>query len=155
VAIQQDTGDVWFTEFKNAGVGRFHGSALDPACHALTDAGQNPCITEYFPPNVNHPSEVIHSLAIDAQDQVWFSLSAGQTATSPATIGYVPADGGVMRMFPPLSLYPDFVTVGSRCGVPDGGFLAFSAAGIAVDPKTGDIWANDYCRAEVGRFVKQ
>jgi len=54
-------------------------------------------------------------------------------------------------LLPPLSLYP-FTSSGIECR-PAGEPVAFSAAGIAFDPRTGSVWFADYCRKRLGQIV--
>lgn len=133
-------GDLVFCEFFDSTVGRFRMARLgDPACLRLNAQGRNPCIDELVVPGVDLRHHQMHSLAFDAEGRLWFTqhTSRDQLA-STASLGFVTADGRAIVKLPSLAAYD-----------PDD---APSAAGIAIDPLTGDLWFAEFWRQRIGRL---
>jgi NHL repeat len=144
-------GDIVFTEFTDNQVSRFDAArATDPACLALDANSNNPCIRSFVTPGPD--AQTLHSLAVDASGQTWFGQGGSNNATSSSlSVGYVTSDWSGIVMFPPLSLYR-FTSDGTQCGVAQGQPVAFSAAGVAVDFSTGDVWVADFCRKRLDQL---
>jgi hypothetical protein len=146
-----NAGDVAFTEFHAGAVGRFRLSELhNPACTVLDAGGQNPCIDELV---VTSPGLRVHSLALDRDQNVWFTQDGPISgASARMSLGYVLPDWKGYVLLPPLSLYPFFNSNGGYCHTDPQAFVSFTGAGIAIDPDTQAIWFADYCRKRLGRL---
>ena len=80
-------GDVLFTEYVNGAVGRFRIAELDnPACAALDERGKNPCIDERV---VTPDGLQVHSLALDRDQNVWFTQGGPMSDPNRDHIGRV------------------------------------------------------------------
>jgi streptogramin lyase len=127
----------------------------DPRCAALDSSGANPCLSEYPLLDYDPTATQLHSIARDDGGNLWFGEARnGGRDDDPArgaSIGYVQAGTGHVILLPPLSLYP-FASSGIECR-PAGEPVAFSAAGIAFDPRTGAVWFADYCRKRLGEIA--
>ena len=146
-------GDIVFTEFADSAIARFDISKLaNPACLSLNASKQNPCITRLVTPGGGPGVQTVHSLAIDAKGNTWFSQGAPVDGLNLTTsLGYVTADWKGITMLPPLSLYPCGST-GTDCGEPPSHPVAFAGAGVAIDRSTGDIWVAEFFRRRLGRL---
>jgi len=144
-------GDVVFSEYVNAAVGRFDVARLsDPACQALDAAGSNPCIRQLRVPGTPLVYQ-IHSLALDSRRNVWFTEGGPMSdARASTAVGYVGADWDGTVLLPPLSLYPFYNSTGAYCPTDVDAFVSFTGGGVAIDPVTGNIWFADYCRKRLG-----
>jgi streptogramin lyase len=144
-------GDVVFTEYVNGAVGRFRRSELgNPDCTTLAAGGGNPCIDELL---VAPEGLQVHSLALDREQNVWFTQAGPMSDPAAATsVGYVKPDWSGFVVMPPLSLYPFWNSTGEYCPTDIGAFVSFNGAGIAIDQDSGDIWFADYCRKRLGRL---
>ncbi|KAA3614282.1 MAG: hypothetical protein DWQ01_00850 [Planctomycetota bacterium] len=134
--------DVFFCEFFDSTVGRFRISRLgDPACLQLNAQGRNPCIGEIVVPDVDLEHHQMHSIAFDGEGRLWFTQHTGRDQLdSTATLGFVTADGAAMVLLPSLAEFD----------LDD----APSAAGIAIDPVTQDIWFSEFWRQRIGLFKR-
>ena len=134
-------GDIAFTEYFDSTVARLRMDGLGEHCQQLNREGKNPCIDEWVVPDANLNNENVHSLALDAKGNVWFTQGAKMGAPNLKTsVGYVTRDWGRIVKLPPLSLLvEDF----------------FSGAGIAVDPGNNDVWFADYDKMRIGRLRKR
>lgn len=148
------TGSVLFTEYNNNAIGEIlpvdHG---DPFCDTVAPGRNSPCIYEYFIPGADPEHQQVHSLALDAAQNVWFTQGDDMTVSgSTSSVGYLRADRRGIVLLPPLSVFPFANTDGTFCGttVPLGGQVNFNGAGITVDPADGTVWFADYCRKRLG-----
>lgn len=135
----------------------------DPGCATLDARGASPCTLEYPVPGFLSPTDQMHSVARDTAGNLWFGQGRldGSDMRSDgrhdpargAALGYVQAGTGRVILLPPISLYP-FVSTGVECR-PAGQPVASSAAGIAVDLRSGAIWFADFCRKRLGQILPQ
>ncbi|MDX2168400.1 MAG: hypothetical protein SF182_15100 [Deltaproteobacteria bacterium] len=127
----------------------------DPRCARLNADGTNPCIVEYPLPNYDPEITQLHSVVADDAGNLWFGESRvdglDRDPARGAALGYVQAGTGRVILLPPPSLYP-YASSGRECR-PVGEPVAFSATGIAFDPRRGAIWNADYCRKRLGRLL--
>ncbi len=132
--------DIVFNEFFDSTLGRFRISRLgDPACLSLNAQDRNPCIEEVVVPGVDLEHHQLHSIAYDPVGRLWFTQHTGKDQLdSTATLGFVTADSSAVVLLPSLAGYD-----------PDD---APSAAGIAIDPVTNDIWFAEFWRQRIGRL---
>jgi streptogramin lyase len=157
IAIKHN-GNIVFSEFADAEVGEFDIAQVDnPACLELDANHQNPCIRTFSLTDAEPGGRVVHSLAVDAMDNTWFTHGGGGAPADPLRapeIGYATASGKGLVMLPPLSLYPFRSDGGTNyCGVTTADtYVRSSPAGIAIHADTGDIWFADFCRHQVGRL---
>jgi streptogramin lyase len=109
-------------------------------CLQLDRSGRNPCLrTISVPGDLTH--ELIHSAAFDSAGRLWFSQHAfGAAAGTLVSIGFVDASWNFVVMLPAIPTVP--------------GETSDTAAndGIAIDPRSGDIWFAEYFRHRVSRL---
>ena len=146
-----DNGDVVFSEYVNAALGRFDiARRSDPACTALDESGSNPCIRQLRVPGTPLVYQV-HSIALDSGRNVWFTEGGPMSDAKASTaVGYVGVDWNGPVLLPPLSLYPFYNSTGAYCPTDLDAFVSFTGGGIAIDPITGNVWFADYCRKRLG-----
>ena len=132
--------DIVFNEFFDSTLGRFRISRLgDPACLRLNAQGRNPCIEEIVVPEVDLKHHQLHSIAFDPEGRLWFTQhTSGDQLDSTVSLGFVTADGAAIVLLPSLAGFD-----------PDD---APSAAGIAIDPVTHDVWFAEFWRQRIGRL---
>ncbi len=132
-------GDIVFCEFFDSTVGRFQMSRLgDPACLSLNAQDRNPCIDEIVVPDFDRKHHQMHSIAFDGEGRLWFTQHTGRDQLdSTVSLGFVTADGAAIVRLPSLAAYGD---------------EAPSAAGIAIDSVTNDIWFAEFWRHRIGRM---
>jgi len=127
----------------------------DPRCATLDARGENPCLSAYPLPDFDPKTSQLHSVVRDDAGNLWFGEGRIDGLDSEpargASLGYVQAGTGRVILLPPLSLYP-FLSTGSECR-PAGEPVAHSAAGMAFDPRTGAVFAADYCRKRLGQIL--
>ncbi len=132
-------GDVLFNEHFDNTLCRFRIERLgDPACTQLDAAGRNPCIDELVVPDVDLAQQTLHSIALDARGNLWFTLGDPNNPDGTASLGYVAADWSQIVRLPPLAVFP--------------GTIAFSGMGIAIDRTSGDIWFAEFWGRRIGRL---
>jgi streptogramin lyase len=153
---EEPGGDVVFTAQEGGGVSRVdYARRDDPQCQALDASGRNPCIASHAVPGFDPERLVMHSLARDADENLWVSLGPtpdfASDPESRASLGLLEASTGPFVLLPPLSLYP-YTSSGREC-TGTGEPVAFSGAGVAFDPEAGAIWFADFCRKRVGRIA--
>jgi streptogramin lyase len=136
-----DNGDIVFNEFFDNTLDRFDILRVgDPECLELDSTGQNPCIQELVVPEADLVNEQLHSIAFDDERKLWFTQHGPDEPGGRVSLGFVTADWRHIVRLPPLSLFPG-----------EGGA---AAAGIAIDPATGDIWFSEFHRKRIGRLRK-
>ena len=139
--VQAPNGDIVFNEFFDATISRFDVSrADDPACQQLDPGGRNPCIRERIIPAADHEKEQVHSLAYDLEGNLWYTIHTEDDPALNGSLGFLTADGSTLTRLPPLSRFA--------------GAGAASAAGVAVDPVSGDVWFCEFWRKRIGRLSK-
>jgi len=136
-----DNGDVVFNEFFDNTLDRFDILRVgDPECLELDSTGYNPCIQELVVPEADLVNEQVHSIAFDDERKLWFTQHGPDEPGGRVSLGFVTPDWRHIVRLPPLSLFPG-----------EGGA---AAAGIAIDPATGDIWFAEFYRQRIGRLRK-
>lgn len=134
-------GDIWLNEYAYASL--IH---IDPAarytrnCTVLDASGNNPCMSRYaliYDPRSKSTMEndLIHSIAADAEDNIWFTT---QTYPADQGEGYV----GMLSAAGDFTTFPSLRTLGITGG----------AAGIALDPTTKDIWFSEFWMGRIGHL---
>lgn len=132
-------GDVVFNEFFDNQIVRLPAGRIgDPACMALEpETLVNPCLVELAVPETDSARQFTHSIEVDAEGRIWFSVADADPAASEppwgGSLGYVAGDGRVVRL-PSLR----------RFGVA-------TPNGIAVDAR-GDVWFGNFLGRELGRL---
>lgn len=132
-------GDIVFNEFFDATITRFDiDLADDPVSQQLDANGLNPAMTDRVMPEYDPVNEQMHSIAYDLDGRLWYTIHTANDLGFLGSIGYLTPDWRFLTRFPPLS---DFAGIG-----------AGSAAGIAVDPVSGDMWFCEFWRKRLGRL---
>ncbi|MCE9584782.1 MAG: hypothetical protein K8T20_20010 [Planctomycetes bacterium] len=135
-------GSLTFVEFFDSQLTRIDAARVragDAACFALDGKGRNPCILQSFVvPDADLAAEFVHSAAYDAQGRFWYTIHGEDKPGCRASLGFVTADWKSIVRLPPL---------------PGDGPL--TCDGIAIDPKTGDIWFAEFLRHRLGRLRRQ
>ncbi len=132
-------GDIVFNEHFTAIIGRFGiDHANDSACLALDSSGHNPCIREIADPGLDLTNDFMHSIAFADDGRLWFTEHGPREGATAASIGFVTPDWHEVVRLPPLAMYPG-----------DGNA---AAAGLVIDPSTGDLWFCEYWRHRIGRL---
>ena len=114
------------------------------SCTRLDRHGHNPCLRTIPVPGADLTNDLVHSAAFDAVGRLWFSQhGSSSSAAAPATIGFIDRSWSFVVMLPPLPAQP--------------GDAAASAAndGIAIDPRSGDIWFAEYYHHRVSRLHRR
>jgi len=110
------------------------------SCSHLDGSGRNPCLrTISVSGDLAH--ELIHSAAFDSAGRFWFTQHASDaTAGTSVSIGFVDPSWRYVVLLPALPT--------------QSADAAGSAAndGIAIDPRTGDIWFAEYFHHRVSRL---
>jgi streptogramin lyase len=120
--------DLFLTEFFDAQVLRFDiERSRSKDCTQLDAEGDNPCVVEYSVP-VDTMKEFVHSLVRDGADTYYFTVSTGNSTEGDGRIGRLVVDNGSAEVL----LFPPLATVVGSTEHDD-------AAGIALDPVTGDL----------------
>jgi len=143
-------GKLWVTEYFDATIVKIDPSLMDTNdCLNLTN-GQNPSITEVYQEGGNPPAHgaSIHTLDIapDGTDgthgKIWFVLTHedGQTI---GQVGFIDPDNSAAVLLPILKT--QYGTNVFLDGIGD-------AAGVAVDPQSGDIYFMEYSERQLGRL---
>jgi streptogramin lyase len=126
------------------------GRLANAECRSLDRSGRNPCIRQWPVPGAAPATDLVHSIALDADGRVWVTSSPDLGHESdplhPASVGFLDPPSGRIHMLPPLSLFP--YTDGT------GRFVSFGGAGIAVDGG-GAIWFADFYRHRLGRLRRR
>lgn len=138
-------GDALFCEQFDITVSRFSISRLnDPACLSLVN-GQNPCIRETVIPDTDNTSQLLHSIALDAQGNTWFtngdykSASGSPAVYGRATVGYITPANKVVQL-PPIGLFPNNPQ--------------FTGTGLAISKTNGEIWFTNFFGRKLNRLRK-
>ncbi len=132
-------GDIVFNEYFDSTLVRLRADRIDdPECRSLDEDGRNPCLEELVVPDVDLLNEQVHSIAFDGAGNLWFTQASQAESDNRASLGFVSPDWSYVVRLPPLS---SFAAVGRA-----------TAAGIAIDPGTGDIWFAEYVRKRIGRL---
>lgn len=141
IAISPDGEHIVWSEFFDSTLARLPlDRALEPDCHALRD-GLNPCVEEMRVPGAELGDQRVGLFAFDRFGNLWFTQSPAFPVAPgvPNSIGFVTADWSRVVVLDPAEV-----------GAAGGG----SYAGIAVDPKTSDIWIAEFLPPGVGRFMR-
>ena len=137
--LEDPNGDIVFNEFFDATITRFDISrADDPLTMQLDANGLNPGMTDRVIPRYDARLEKMHSIAYDLEGRLWYTIHTADEDGLNAAVGYLTPDWSQMTRFSPM----------------DGtaGVGAWSAAGIALDPSSGDIFLAEYWRKRIGRL---
>lgn len=138
--LEAPNGDVIFNEFFDATITRFDISRADDAAAQQLDAqGLNPAMTDYVVPRYDARHEQLHSIAYDAEGRLWYTLHTADEPDLDAAVGYLTPDWNHMTRFSPMG--------------PTAGDRAWSAAGIALDPTSGNLFLAEFWRKRIGRLV--
>lgn len=131
-------GDIVFNEFFDSTIGRIRpASAGLPVCQTLDPQGRNPCIDERVVPGADLEHDQLHSIAFDPAGRLWFTQHTSRDRLdSDVSLGYVTAGGRAIVRLPSLAGFP--------------AAAAPSAAGLAIDPVTGDLWFAEFWRQRIG-----
>ena len=137
--LEEPGGDVVFNEFFDCTLGRFDVDRVgDPACEILGEDGRNECIEELVVSSMDSSHEQIHSIARDADGNLWFTQHADDAIETDTSVGYVTPDWAHVIRLPPFADFPG-----------EGGP---ASTGIAIDEATGDIWFAEFWRQRIGRL---
>jgi streptogramin lyase len=100
--------------------------------------GLNPGMTDRVLPRYDRRREQMHSIAYDLEGRLWYTIHTANEDGLKAAVGYLTPDWSQMTRFSPM----------------DGtaGVGAWSAAGIALDPSSGDMFLAEYWRKRIGRL---
>ena len=139
--LEAPNGDVIFNEFFDSTITRFDITrADDPTAQVLDAQGVNPAMEDRVVPRYNSHEDTLHSMAYDEEGRLWYTLHTQDIPGLGAAVGYLNADWGNMTRFAPMD-----ATEGTR---------AWSAAGIAMSPTTGDLFLAEFWRKRIGRLVR-
>lgn len=134
-------GNVVFDEFFDSTLTRIDAALVrrgEPACRVLDARGNNACILQSLVvPDADLENEFVHSAAFDRAGRLWFTIHGPQHGPGRGSLGFVTPDWSAIVRLPTLP--------GGEGSAPDG---------IAIDPKTGDIWFAEYWRHRLGRLRK-
>lgn len=134
-------GSVVFNEFFDSTLTRLDAARVrrgDPECRVLDGEGRNACILRSFVvPDADLENEFVHSAAFDADGRLWFTIHGPQKGPGRGSLGFVTPGWDAIVRLPTLP--------GGEGSAPDG---------IAIDPRTGDIWFAEYWRHRLGRLRK-
>lgn len=134
-------GAIVFGEHFDAAIGRFDpGRATDGRCLELDAGGRNPCISEIVDRGIDLARDFLHSIAFAPDGRLWFTEHGPEEGETAASLGFVTADWRDVVRLPPLALYP--------------GNGNAAAAGLAVDPSSGDLWFCEFWRRRIGRLQR-
>jgi streptogramin lyase len=153
--VEDDGGGVAFCAQEAGAVARLPRQRFrDPRCAALGATGTNICMLEYPLRTTIRRRHSSTRWRLDGAGNLWFGESRIDGRDEDAARG---ASLGMFRRAPatsfccPASLYP-FTSSGAECR-PAGEPVAYSAVGIAFDPRTGSVWSADYCRKRLGEIT--
>ncbi|MGB0952648.1 MAG: hypothetical protein ACPG31_05450 [Planctomycetota bacterium] len=139
--VEAPNGDVIFNEFFDATITRFDITrADDPLAQQLDAQGANPAMVDHVIPRYDARHEQLHSIAYDMEGRLWYTLHTADEDDLDAAVGYLTADASSMTRFSPMG-----VSAGTR---------AWSAAGIAMSPTTGDLFLAEFWRKRIGRLMR-
>ena len=139
--LEDPNGDIVFNEFFDSTITRFDISrADDPLTMQLDANGLNPGMTDRVLPRYDRRREQMHSIAYDLEGRLWYTIHTANEDGLNAAVGYLTPDWSQMTRFSPMG-----VTAGVG---------AWSAAGIALDPSSGDIFLAEYWRKRIGRLTQ-
>jgi len=137
--LEAPNGDIIFNEFFDATITRFDITRADDPLSLLLDAeGRNPAMSDHEVPRHDRKAEQLHSLAYDPAGRLWYTLHTENAPGLLAAVGYLTPDESEMTRFSPMDPTP--------------GVGAWSAAGIAVDPSSGDLFLAEFWRKRIGRL---
>ena len=137
--LEAPDGDIVFCEFFDSTIGKFNvRRILDPACRSLGADGFNPCIDEWIIPDVDLRNETVHSIAFDLEGRLWYTIHTVADYHGEASLGYLTADFSHIVRLPSLEGFPADDPA--------------SAAGVAIDPTTGDVYFCEFWRQRIGRL---
>lgn len=137
--LRAPDGDIVFCEFFDSTISRFaSGRVDDPACLQLDASGANPCVSDWVIPNVDLRNHQLHSIAYDAQGRLWYTMHSSDDSVRNASLGYISADWSSIVRLPSIDGFGTTDTA--------------AAAGIALDPTTGDMYFCEFIRQRLGRL---
>jgi streptogramin lyase len=138
-------GTVVFNEFFDSTLTRIDAALVragDPSRYALDSEGRNPCILDALVlPDADLEREQIHSCAYDAAGRLWFTIHCENAPGMRPSLGFVTADWKRVVRLPTLPQKP--------------GDPPSAANGLAVDPRTGDVWFAEYWTHRLGRLRRR
>lgn len=138
--VEAPNGDIVFNEFFDSTITRFDITrADDPATWQLDVNGLNPGMIDRVVPRFDKRHEQLHSIAYDAEGNLWYTMHTANEPDLKAAVGYINPDWTEMTRFSPMENTP--------------GTGAWSAAGIAIDPATGSIFLAEFWRKRIGRLL--
>lgn len=139
--VEAPNGDVIFNEFFDATITRFDITRADDAAAQQLDAqGLNPAMTDHVIPRYSPRDETLHSIAYDQDGRLWYTMHTADEPGLDAAVGYLTADETQMTRFSPMGLTD--------------GLRAWSAAGIAMSPTTGELYFAEFWRKRIGHLVR-
>jgi streptogramin lyase len=137
--LEDPNGDIVFNEFFDSTITRFDISrADDPLTMQLDVNGLNPGMTDRVVPRFNRRREALHSIAYDLEGRLWYTLHTENETGLDASVGYLTPDWRHMTRFSPMDK--------------TAGVGAWSAAGIALEPISGDLFLAEFWRKRIGRL---
>jgi streptogramin lyase len=137
--VAAPNGDIVFNEFFDATITRFDITrADDPLTWQLDANGLNPGMIDREVPRHDRRHEQMHSIAYDPAGNLWYTLHTANTPGLEAAVGYLNPAWSQMTRFSPMDSTP--------------GSGAWSAAGIAVDSSSGNIFLAEFWRKRIGRL---
>ena len=98
----------------------------------------NPGMTDRVVPRFNRRREALHSIAYDLEGRLWYTLHTENETGLDASVGYLTPDWRHMTRFSPMDK--------------TAGVGAWSAAGIALEPISGDLFLAEFWRKRIGRL---
>jgi streptogramin lyase len=137
--VAAPNGDIVFNTHFDATINRFPiEHAADASCRALDADGYNPCIRQVADTGINTAQDIIHSIAFAADGRLWFTEGGPENGSTAASLGFVTPDWNEIVRLPPLAGFD---------GEGNG-----AAAGLVINPATGNIWFCEFWRHRIGRL---
>lgn len=134
-------GDIVFNTHFDATIYRISiDRANDGSCRALDAGGDNPCLHKTSDSGIDTAKDFMHSIAFNTDGRLWFTEHGPEQGSTAASLGFVTSDWKEIVRLPPLAVF-------AGNGNP-------AAAGLVIDPATGDIWFCEFWRHRIGHLQR-